>query len=198
MSEQPQRRHVRVDTVAAFTACCEARAALYAVGELSLHDAFDTLQEWAERDELVAAIGQDEVQRIMSEAFAKVRDDLPGAAEDIEPPIIDDVTWFAAGWREAAREYHKSRGGRVSVVSHSDGELARLRRLLADGVSLDHAWHELAKRAPGDVPLATLHTAEYLAQQKDPQRFKDWLARHTREDRATIREHLSKRGPSCR
>jgi len=198
MSEHPQRRHVRVDTVAAFTACCEARAALYAVGELSLHDAFDALQEWAERDELVAAIGQDEVQRIISEAFAKVRDDPPGVSEDITPPIIDDVTWFAAGWREAAREYHEARTGRVSVVSYSDGELARLRQLLADGVSLDHAWHKLSTRAPGDVPLATLYAAEFLAQQKDPQRFKDWLARHSREDRETILKHLSKRDASCR
>jgi hypothetical protein len=198
VSEQSQRRHVRVDIVAAFIARAEARALLYAANEFDLHEAVDKLQADAARDGVVAAIGQDEVQRIMSEAFAKVRDDLPGAPEDIEPAIIDDVTWFAAGWREAAREYHESRSGRVSVVPHSDGELARLRRLLADGVSLDHAWHELAKRAPGDVPLATLHTADYLAQQKDPQRFKDWLARHSREDRATIREYLSKRGPSCR
>jgi hypothetical protein len=37
-----------------FWACCKARAHLYAVGELDLHDAVDVLQEHAVRHGLVA------------------------------------------------------------------------------------------------------------------------------------------------
>ena len=74
MSEQSQRRHVRVDIVAAFIARAEARALLYAANEFDLHEAVDKLQADAERDGLVAAIGQDEVQRIIAEAFSAVGD----------------------------------------------------------------------------------------------------------------------------
>ena len=72
MSE-PQRRHVRVDAVAVFTARVEARALLWAMGEFDLHEAVDKLQADAARDGLVASIGQDAIQRIISEAFALAR-----------------------------------------------------------------------------------------------------------------------------
>jgi hypothetical protein len=55
-----------------FWARCEARAHLYAVGELDLHDAVDVLQERAVRHGLVAEIGQDAVQAIIVEAFHRV------------------------------------------------------------------------------------------------------------------------------
>jgi hypothetical protein len=53
-----------------FWACCEARAHLYAVGELDL--AVDVLQEHAVRHSLVAEIGKDAVQAIIVEAFHRV------------------------------------------------------------------------------------------------------------------------------
>jgi hypothetical protein len=55
-----------------FWACCEARAHLYAVGELDLNDAVCVLQERAVRHGLVAEIGQDAVQAIIAEAFHRV------------------------------------------------------------------------------------------------------------------------------
>jgi hypothetical protein len=55
-----------------FWACCEARARLYAVGELDLHDAVDVLQERAVRHGLVAEIGKGAVQAIIVEAFHRV------------------------------------------------------------------------------------------------------------------------------
>jgi hypothetical protein len=55
-----------------FAARCEARAALWQAGELTLHDAVDELQADAVRHGLVADVGQNEVQRIIAEAFAKV------------------------------------------------------------------------------------------------------------------------------
>jgi hypothetical protein len=55
-----------------FWACCEARAHLYAVGELEPHEALDVLQERALRHGLVAAIGEDAIQAIIVEAFHRV------------------------------------------------------------------------------------------------------------------------------
>jgi hypothetical protein len=49
---------------------CEARAILYAEGELELHEAVDVLQEGAKQDGLIAALGQDAVQAMMAEAFS--------------------------------------------------------------------------------------------------------------------------------
>jgi hypothetical protein len=58
----------------AFAARAACRAMQWATGLISLHDAVDDLQAQAERDGFVAAIGQDEVQRIMATTFAEARD----------------------------------------------------------------------------------------------------------------------------
>jgi hypothetical protein len=63
--------------------------------------------------------------------------------------VIADDTWAAPTWREAAFQYHKARGNRVSIAPYTPEHLARLRRLMADNVSLDRAWHELNGRASG-------------------------------------------------
>ena len=52
----------------------EARALLYAAGQLELHDAVDELQTAAVRDGLVVSLGRDEVQRILAEAFSAIGD----------------------------------------------------------------------------------------------------------------------------
>jgi hypothetical protein len=49
----------------------EARAMLVANGHMPLIEAVDTLQAAAEAQGLVARYGQDEVQQILSEAFAR-------------------------------------------------------------------------------------------------------------------------------
>jgi hypothetical protein len=69
---QPQIA-IRPDAVAIFSARCEARAMLWAAGEFDLHEAVDKLQHDAERDGLVADVGQDAVQEIISKAFGVVR-----------------------------------------------------------------------------------------------------------------------------
>jgi hypothetical protein len=53
---------------------CEARAMLYGAGEYTLIEAVDGLQEAAERAGLLEQIGQDQVQQIMSDAFAPFRE----------------------------------------------------------------------------------------------------------------------------
>jgi hypothetical protein len=55
-----------------FIARAEARALLWQVSEFDLHTAVDVLQAAAERDGLVDQIGQDKVQAIIAEDFAKV------------------------------------------------------------------------------------------------------------------------------
>ena len=69
----PQRKTQTVDPVLAFTARCEARALLFATGDLELIEAVDALQLSAVESGLVAEIGQDAVQAIMADAFAIVR-----------------------------------------------------------------------------------------------------------------------------
>ena len=66
------------------------------------------------------------------------------AAGIIEQPEPKTMTpWDAPSWREAAVEYHKDRRDRRLVIEIDAKRLARLRRLLADEISLDRAWHEL-------------------------------------------------------
>jgi hypothetical protein len=63
----------KASTLAVFIARAEARAFLWQAGELELHQAVDELQAAAERDGLVAEIGQDGVQAIVAKAFEAVR-----------------------------------------------------------------------------------------------------------------------------
>ena len=63
-----------VDPIEAFRLRCEARAYLFSIGELDLHQSIDQLQFHAERNGLVELIGQDAVQAIMGEAFAPYRE----------------------------------------------------------------------------------------------------------------------------
>lgn len=51
-----------------FKARCEARAQLWATGQISLHEAVDVLQHWA-AEYLLGDVSQDEIQKIMAQAF---------------------------------------------------------------------------------------------------------------------------------
>jgi len=65
------RRNAKPTALDIFWARCHARAHLYSVGYIDLHDAVDVLQEHAERHGLIAKIGQDAVQAIMAAAFRR-------------------------------------------------------------------------------------------------------------------------------
>jgi hypothetical protein len=187
------RQRIRADSVAAFTASCEARAILYAAGELTLHNAVDALQDAAVGRGLVAAIGQDAVQALMSEAFAAVRDDLPRTdnaaapittAQHFSPPAdeYDGLpSTFAASCRAADAK-------QARTPPHPDIEKAH--PLMADDVSLERASRELNTRVPGDVPTATLQAAEYLIREGDEARWGTWFNAHSESDRAAILKHL--------
>jgi hypothetical protein len=68
-----------------------------------------------------------------------------------------DDGWDGPGWGGAALEYHAARDKRASIVSHSPEEIARLRRLMDDNMSLDRAWAELSR-----LPGAAAATVEAL------------------------------------
>jgi hypothetical protein len=57
----------------AFIERTEARAYLWSIGELTLHEAVDVLQADANRDGLIKRVGQDEIQKILNECFALYR-----------------------------------------------------------------------------------------------------------------------------
>jgi hypothetical protein len=183
---------IRADPVEVFSLRCSSRAKLWHDGEIDLHSAVDELQHAAEASGLIDKIGQDAVQALMVEAFAPLRDDLPRAEKKKAPAADDyDGSTFADACRKADEKQRRK---------PADPRLERLRRLMDDDVSIERAWHEIkTERLRKQVPIATLRTAEFLAQQNDPARFKAWLARHSREDREAIRQHLrNKRGSSCR
>jgi len=69
----PLRQHrSRIDPPTVFIARAEARAALFAAGEISLHEAVDRLQASAITTRLLAELGRDRVQEIMAAAFREV------------------------------------------------------------------------------------------------------------------------------
>jgi hypothetical protein len=127
---------LRPSPLAVFVARAEARAELWAAGEIDLHDAVDELQHAAVRDGLVAELGQDAVQRLMVEAFAPLRDVLLKFEDNTPEPAPTELT------------------------------------------------------PPAGVPVATIMAAEYLVAQGDPERFRNWLERHSADERAAIRRHL--------
>jgi len=97
------------------------------------------------------------MQEIETETAVTGARAIPLGAELVPELIADDIlneaeaddAWAAPGWREAAVEYHKARDGRASIAPYAPEEIARLRRLLDDDVSLDRAWHELHGRRSG-------------------------------------------------
>ena len=71
---------------------------------------------------------------------------VAGGILESEPDTVS--SWDAPSWRQAAVEYHRDRPGRLAVVEPK--RLARLRRLMADGVSLERAWQEIENFFKGD------------------------------------------------
>jgi hypothetical protein len=74
MTAAARKPAVRLSALAVFVARGEARAMLWQCGELTLHEAIDELQVAAERDGLIAELGQDAVQAIIAEAFHPIRE----------------------------------------------------------------------------------------------------------------------------
>src|SRR5262245_50581389 len=74
-----------------------------------------------------------------------------GIIEQPEPEVLS--FWDAPSWREAAVEYHRDRVGRLTVEIEPR-RLARLRRLMTDSVSLEHAYYDINRS--NATPAVTL------------------------------------------
>jgi hypothetical protein len=205
-----------VDPLKALIARAEARAMLWAAGELDLHDAVDELWAAAVRDGLVDQLGADAVQRLLADAFAPVRDDLQRDEDVVLEPIGEkdslleglktcaDTKWHFEEWERRKTETESSGNAEDTFAQACrkadekergkpvDPRIERARRLLEDDVSLERAWRELNKPPNGIAP-ATLDAAEYLHDQGDFERFKRWFDRHSAAERAAIFRHLDGR-----
>jgi hypothetical protein len=98
------------------------------------------------------------------EAAACVSADLERVDQLKFEPISDD-TWSAPSWHEAAVEYHQARGNRLSIVPAEVNKPAR-------------------------IAVSTLMAAEHLVRAKDPKQLRQWLDRHSADERAAIQKHL--------
>jgi hypothetical protein len=116
---------------------CHSRAKLWHDGEIDLHSAVDELQHSAEASGLIDPIGQDAVQGLMVEAFAPLRDDIP-RAEKKKPPADDEYDGLSSTFAKLCREADEKQRRKLP-----DPRLERLRRLMADDISLERAWHEI-------------------------------------------------------
>jgi hypothetical protein len=183
---------VRPSVLDVFIARAEARALLWHAGELSLHDAVDGLQADAERNGLVANIGQDNIQGVMAAAFGALRDDLTPTASDAvceKPTPESDVfhdpddegsIFFSTAARAAVDERQRNKPpGRTIETA---------RGLMAEEVSLERAWFEMSK--PNGIAASIIMAAEYLVLQGNVERLRNWLGKHTIKDRTAITRHF--------
>ncbi len=80
--------------------------------------------------------------------------ELMVAAGLIKQPEAEVISsWDAPSWRQAAVEYHRNRAGRLAVEIEPK-RLARQRRLMADRVSLEHAYYDINRS--NATPAVTL------------------------------------------
>jgi hypothetical protein len=146
-----------------FFARCEARALLHVNGYLSLHDAVDDLQSYAERSGLVDIIGQDDAQAIMSAAFAHV--------ETVPDEITDELS-------EACERAIMLRA--ADLVKQ--GELDDLRdRWRHTGEAPPVPEIAPAAEKPYRTPRATVDAFWYMARQDDVAEMDAWLADHPKD-----------------
>jgi hypothetical protein len=127
----------RADPVEVFRLRCASRAKLWHTGQIDLHTTVDELQHSAEASGLIDPVGQDAAQGLMVEAFAPLRDDLP-RAEKKKPSAGDEYDGLSSTFAKLCREADEKQRRKLP-----DPRLERLRRLMADDVTLERAWHEI-------------------------------------------------------
>ena len=150
-----------VPTEAVFTERCEARALLFANAQLSLHDAVDELQAYAEQSSLVARLGQDEVQRIMAAAFHAVRNqEDDGLDEAFEREIMLRTADLVRQWElDDPRDRWKHTGEAPP-------------KAMSPQVNRPKAY---------ETPEATINAFWYVVSLCEPKRLTAWLDDHPRD-----------------
>jgi hypothetical protein len=177
-----RQQQIRIDPVAVFIARAEARAVLWAAGEMTLHDAIDELWAAAVRDGLVAKHGTDHVQRILADAFAPIRDDLPRDKDDA-PDLVEEETPAVSAALSTPTDdgYDGLSSTFTAACRKADAQHCARQKENRDHVS------------PRGVPVATLRAAEYLLQLGDLERWRKWFDAHSAQERAAILQHLEQR-----
>ena len=106
-------------------------AALLASGSTAVHD-----REWWAEEAVHAGTDWYGVVTAALEMLVTA-----GIIEQPEPKTM--TTWDGPSWRASAKDYHEQRASRRTSETIRPERLARLRRLMADDMSIDRAWHEL-------------------------------------------------------
>jgi hypothetical protein len=162
-----------------------ARAQLVAAGELSLHDAVDVLQHDAEATGLVDELGQDEVQRILAEAFADAGE---LGSVDVVPDIIpqpEDPDFSSEGFWRLCREADERQARRPKPIDNLPDGLREL--------SIGALWDRLNDPRRHGVASSTLDAAEWLVRFGSDEEWRKWFDAHTAQERKAILEHLERR-----
>jgi hypothetical protein len=119
------------EVIDVFRIRCEARALLWQCGEYHLHDAVDELQAAAQQYGLIALIGQNAVQAMISASFADVRDDSENIdyginiTESISAKSTLDAAawlWFQVGDEIRFQQWMRghSAAERAAIMQHLD------------------------------------------------------------------------------
>jgi hypothetical protein len=93
--------------------------------------------------------------------------DLPKAS--LKNKNWDEIAaeaWSSPGWKQAALEYCHTRGNRTLIAETPPEDLARLRRLMSDDVSLDTAWAELNDYRNRPTPRATIEAVMHAVRKR--------------------------------
>src|SRR5262245_63968690 len=100
MTAPLRQQRLRIDPIAVFIARVEARAMRWAADEITLHDAVDELWAAAVRDGLVARLGADHMQRVLADAFAPARDDLPRDKDVVSDLVEEEIPAVSAAFTD--------------------------------------------------------------------------------------------------
>jgi hypothetical protein len=85
----------------------------------------------------------------------------------VKEPLVGEWAadaWNSPTWRQAAADYHRARAGHILIAEIPPEDLARLRRLMNDDVSLERAWAEInhaARERYNEAPEATYNAVVY-------------------------------------
>lgn len=135
-----------------FAGICERRADLFADGVLTLHEAVDELQAIASLTGLVAAIGQDKVQEIISGS----------------PPLVPDLT-------DEIEAEIRLRAGAMVRQWELDDPRDRWRHT---GEAKPVIRPTPVRREPYAPPASTLAAFRHVERNESPDYLTRWLANH--------------------
>jgi hypothetical protein len=144
------------DTLEVFTERCWARALLVREGVMEFQDAVDGLQDCAVAFGLVNRFGQDDIQRIMAEAFGEELPELQAG--------VDEMVRRLELQDPRDRWQHTGEAPPPDIVRNSDV-----------------AGPQRAKPKPYQTPQSTIDAFFYVVRQDDVARLDTWLADHPKD-----------------